>query len=45
MSWIKGHLALTLAIIVSLILNEYTLVIFTNDGDIEGKTLLGIRVL
>lgn len=44
MSWIKGHLALTLAIIVSLILNEYTLVIFTNDGDIEGKTLLGIRV-
>jgi len=44
MSWIKRNLALTLAISISLIINEYTLVIFTVDGDIEGNTLLGIRV-
>ena len=44
MSWINRNLALTLAISVSLIINEYTLVIFTIDGDIEGNTLLGIRV-
>ena len=43
-SWIKRNLALTLAITLSLILNEYTLVIFTIDGDINGQALLCIRV-
>jgi hypothetical protein len=44
MSWIKRNLALTLAISISLIINEYTLLIFTIDGDIDGNTRLGIRV-
>lgn len=44
MSWIKRNIALTLTILISLIINEYTLVIFTIDGDIEANTLLDIRV-
>ena len=42
MSWIKRNLALALAILISLTINEYTLLIFSDDGDIEHKTLIRV---